>query len=224
MLSTRSGLVLLVVTTGLIASARLTLRAQERGAGTAITQTAPNKPRTAQPARVEGPPVSVQDAVLRPFDMPFGEPTSLEEVCGHLRHSLGGPVVLDLAALGRLKITPQDKVQLDLKGVRLKTGLKLLLDQVGLTYRVVPEDNLLIVTDAEGSDDRLDRVVNELEELHRDMHALRDAVDEVRATLGIGEGVPNMRQPTIIEELPTRPEEKLEEPPATTPGRARPGL
>ena len=222
--SSRSGLVLLVVTTGLIASARLTSRAQERGVGTAPTQTAPSKPRIAPPARVEGPPVSVQDAMLRPFVMPFGEPTSLEDVCKHLRQSLGGPVVLDLAALGRQKVTPQDKVQLDLKGVRLKTGLKLLLDQVGLTYRVVPEDNLLIVTDAEGSDDRLDRVFTELEAVHRDLHTLQDALDEVRATLGIEEGVPTMRQPTIIEELPTRPEEKPEAPPATTPGRARPGL
>ena len=162
--------------------------------------------------------------MLRPFVMPFGEPTSLEDVCTHLRQSLGGPVVLDLAALGRQKLTPQDKVQLDLKGVRLQTGLKLLLDQVGLTYRVVPEDNLLIVTDAEGSDDRLDRVFNELEALHRDVHTLQDAIDEVRATLGIEEGEPTMRQPTIIEELPTRPEEKPEEPPATAPGRARPGL
>jgi hypothetical protein len=222
--SSRSGLVLLVVTTALIASARLTSRAQDRGVGTAPTQTAPSKPRIAQPARVEGPTVSVQDAMLRPFVMPFGEPTSLEEVCRHLRQSLGEPVVLDLAALGRHKVTPLDKVQLDLKGVRLKTGLKLMLDQVGLTYRVVPEDNLLIVTDAEGSEDRLDRVFDELEAVHRDLHTLQDALDEVRATLGIGEGDPTMRQPTIIEELPTRPEEKPEEPPAITPGRARPGV
>jgi hypothetical protein len=222
--SSRSGLVLLVVTTGLIASARLSSRAQERGVGTAPTQTAPGKPRTAPPARAEGPPVSIQDAMLRPFDIPFGEPTSLEDVCKHLRRSLRGPVVLDLAALGRHKVTPLDKVQLDLKGVRLKTGLKLLLDQVGLTYRVVPEDNLLIVTDSEGSEDRLDRVFNELEAVHRDLHTLQDALDEVRATLGIGEGDPTMRQPTIIEELPARPEEKPEEPPAITPGRARPGV
>ena len=101
--STRSGLVLLVATTGLMTSAWLSSRAQERGVGPAPTQTAPGKPRIARPARVEGPPVSIQDAMLRPFVMPFGEPTSLEDVCKHLRQSLGGPVVLDLAALGRHK-------------------------------------------------------------------------------------------------------------------------
>ena len=224
MQSSRSGLALLVITTGLIGWARLSSNAQERGVGTAPSPTAPAKPRTAPPARAEGPPVSIQDAMLRPFVMPFGEPTSLEDVCKHLRQALGASVVLDLAALGRRKVTPQEKVQLDLKGVRLQTGLKLLLDQAGLTYRVVPEDNLLIVTDAEGSADRLDRVFSELEAVHRDLHTLQDALDEVRATLGIEEGEPTMRQPTIIEEMPTRPEEKHEEPPATTPGRARPGL
>ena len=222
--SSRSGLVLLVVTLVLIATARLTSRAQERGVGTAPPQSGPSKPRIAQPARVEGPTASVQDAMLRPFVMPFGEPTSLQDVCQHLRQSLGGPVVLDLAALARRKVTPQDKVQLDLKGVRLKMGLKLLLDQVGLTCRVVPEDNLLIVTDAEGSDDRLDRVFGELEAVHRDLHTIQDALDDLRATLGIEEGAPTMRQPTIIEELPTPAEEKTEPSPATPPGRARPGF
>ena len=51
-----------------------------------------------------------------------------------------GAVVLDLAALGRQDVEPDDPVQLELEGVRLKTGLKLLLDQVGLTFRVVAED------------------------------------------------------------------------------------
>ncbi len=34
-------------------------------------------------------------------------------------------------------------VQLELDGVRLKTGLKLLLDQVGLTHQVIAEDKLV---------------------------------------------------------------------------------
>ena len=59
-------------------------------------------------------------------------------------------MVLDLAALDRKSAKPDDTVQLELDGVRLKTGLKLLLDQVGLTFRVVAEDNLMIITDQEG--------------------------------------------------------------------------
>ncbi len=79
---------------------------------------------------------------------------------------------------------PDDPVQLQLEGVRLKTGLKLLLDQVGLTYQVVPEDNLLILTDTQGSADPIDRVLSEIKALHRDLHDVQDAIDEIRGALG----------------------------------------
>jgi hypothetical protein len=124
-----------------------------------------------------------------------------------LSADLGGPVVLDLAALERLEVDPNDTVELDLKGVRLKTGLKLLLDQQFLTYKIVPEDNLMILTDKEGSDDPLDKVWNELTHLHNDIHDIQDAVEELReATRASGEfdeeGGPRLRKPTIIEEMP----------------------
>jgi hypothetical protein len=81
--------------------------------------------------------------------------------------------------------------------------LKLLLDQVGLTYHVVAEDNLMIITDEEGSEDPADRIWAELRALHRDLHAVQDAVDDLGDYLGVqgGEG-PHVRKPTIIEEMP----------------------
>ena len=83
-----------------------------------------------------------------------------------------------------------------------KTGLKLLLDQVGLTYRVVAEDNLMIITDVEGSDDPMSRVLSELQALHRDLHALQDDVEELRDIMGDDRQAGRVRKPTIIEELP----------------------
>jgi hypothetical protein len=117
--------------------------------------------------------------------------------------------VLDLAALDRKSVEPDSTVQLELEGVRLKTGLKLLLDQVGLTYRVVAEDNLMIITDQEGSEDPADRIWAELRALHRDLHAVQDAVDDLGDYLGVegGEG-PHVRKPTIIEEMPEKPGER----------------
>ena len=82
-----------------------------------------------------------------PITFPSSGRTSLSKVCLHLKQTLGIPVVLDLAALDRQNVRANDAVQLELDGVRLKTGLKLLLDQVDLTYRVVAEDNLLVITD-----------------------------------------------------------------------------
>ena len=124
---------------------------------------------------------------MRPYRFPFAQPTTLAEVCLHLRETLKGPVVLDLAALDRKSVEPETTVQLELDGVRLKTGLKLLLDQVGLTYQVIAEDNLMIITDQEGSEDPADRIWAELRALHRDLHAVQDAVDDLTDFLG-GDG------------------------------------
>ncbi len=146
---------------------------------------------------------SLQDALLRPYRFPFARPTPLQQVCIHLKQTLKAGVVLDKAALERQNVKPEDPVQLELDGVRLKTGLKLLFDQLGLTYHIVPEDNLMIVTDREGSDDPTDRIWSELRALHRDLHDLQDAVDELRDGLGGPEGDgPHVRNPTIIEEMP----------------------
>jgi hypothetical protein len=198
-------LVLLAIGLGVIG---LSVRAQERDAI----------------APAERNALSVQDALERPFTFPFAAPTTLTEVCQHLRQALRAPVVLDLAALERQEVKADDPVQLQLEGVRLKTGLKLLLDQVGLTYHVVPADNLLILTDTHGSSDPLDSVVSELKALHRDVHDLQDAVDEITLALGIGEsGGARVRKPTIIEEVPGdhKPGEKPDAPPQGADERPR---
>jgi hypothetical protein len=146
---------------------------------------------------------SIQDALLQPFDFRFGEPTPLVDVVRQLSGALRSPVVLDLAALDRIGVNRDQTVELELSQVRLKTGLKLLLDQVGLTYRVVPEDNLLILTDLEGSEDPLEQIRAELRELHKDVHDLQDTLDELLERLGGGSSAEGarIRKPTIIEEL-----------------------
>jgi hypothetical protein len=189
---------------GLAISGRFGLHAQDR----ALDPEAKRAPATADPASAirtaepTQPSASVQDALVRLYDFPFAKPTSLAAVCAHLRRTLHAPVVLDMAALERQELEPTAEVVLELKGVRLKTGLRLLLDQAGLTYRVVAEDNLLVITDQEGSEDPAERIWTELRALHRDLHAVQDAVDDLRELLGDeGEG-PRVHKPTIIEEMP----------------------
>ena len=171
----RWGLVVVAVGAGLIASARWTLQAQDRAARGPARAKA-----EAGGAPAAGGSASIQDALLRPVDLPFEQETTLEEVRQYLGKALRAPVVLDRSALDRLELTTEDTVRFDLKGVRLKVGLKLLLDQVGLSFKVVPEDNLLILTDPEGSDDPNERVLAEIKSLHREMHDLQDAVDDLR--------------------------------------------
>lgn len=186
---------------GLVAASHLPLRAQGNGkpAGDAAART---PPVVFGPAKeLTGP--SIQDALLRPYHFRFGRAATLNEVAQRLSQDLGSPVVLDLAALERQDLKPEDTVKLEIAGIRLRTGLKLLLDQVRLTVRVVPEDNLLILTDHEGSDDPIERVMAELHELHRDVHDIQDSLDEVRELTGLqGPEGARVRKPTIIEEMP----------------------
>jgi hypothetical protein len=209
---------------GLIISGRYALLAQDRAETPRARSRPPDQEKPDEPPtgtvdrdrqleRQPAPPtgkdfasaVPLQEALLRPYRFPFARPTSLEQVCAHLRETLRGAIVLDLAALDRKSVEPDSTVQLELEGVRLKTGLKLLLDQVGLTYRVVAEDNLMIITDQEGSEDPADRIWAELRALHRDLHAVQDAVDDLGDYLGLqgGEG-PHVHKPTIIEEMPEK--------------------
>ncbi len=155
----------LLVLTGLIGGLLLFLRAPDGKAKIEQESTAGGGPAVPKVADGDAPKqgASLEVALLRPYRFPFAKPTPLFEVCAHLKQTLKSEVVLDLAALGRQDVEPEDRVQLDLEGVRLKTGLKLLLDQVGLTYRIVAEDNLMIITDLEGSDDPMSRVLSELQ-------------------------------------------------------------
>jgi hypothetical protein len=156
------------------------------------------------PAPASPPSDSVRDALGKPYPWAFTEPTTLKAMAEHLKTQLKGRVVLDAAAVARLELTEEEAVQLDLpEGVRLQTGLKLLLDQVGLTFKVIPDDNLLLITDAQGAEEPLERVIGDIKAVHRDLHDLQDQVDKIATALGLDDGDGMMlRKPTIIEEKP----------------------
>lgn len=175
----------------------------------------------------------IADAMLQPVRLPFGEGKSLEDVAAYLRKELKVNVVLDLAALDRHELKSTDRVRIDLEGVRLKTGLKLLLDQVGLTTKVIPEDNLLIITDKAEEAEPIHQILEEIRALHRDLHIVQDDVRDVRALLDVPmeeEPVAKARNPTIIEEMPADEEKAKEKdkPDAARkkdrPSRTRPGI
>ena len=204
------------------ATAGIVLRAQSR--------VEPQNPVATKPASPAGP--TVQDALNRPFSFPFTKPTPLEEVAEYLGKQLNAPVAIDRAALERLELKIDDPVQLQLQGVRLKTGLKLLLDQLDLTFQVIAEDNLLIITDAQGSEDPYHQIMTEIKSLHREMHDVQDAIDDLTKAIGLDPELgAHMRKPTIIEEVPEGEEPKAKDAPKapegprppTTP-RPRPGV
>lgn len=209
-----SGLAAMLTATALIIVSTLTMRAQS-----------PPVSRVAnEPARA-----SLQDALLLPYSFHFSKPTPLDDVARELAKDLKADITIDMAALDRQGLKIDDEVQLSLDGKRLKTGLKLLLDQLDLSYKVIPEDNLMIITDGTGSDNPIDQILVQIKTLHKDVHDLQDAVDEIRSALGLDEkGGPRMHKPTIIEEMPGQSKEKEaakpgEAPAPKTPERSRPG-
>ena len=159
---------------------------------------------------------TVEVALVSPLSLPFAEGVSLEDLAKYLSTAVKAPVVLDLAALKRLEISPESVVKLNVEGIRLKTGLKLLLDQVEMSYRVVPEDNLLILTDAEGAEDSSSRILAELKTIRQDIAGLKTTLDTLNVQfVPVDEEAPAIRKPTIIEEMPD----------ANAPApRSRPGL
>jgi len=206
----------LMISSRFVSMAQIPARAEQGDSKPLPPERLPDKPRNgehfeagearraAQSESHGGPgAATLQEALLRSYSFPFARPTPLAQVCIHLRQTLKAPVVIDLAALDRQNVEPEDPVQLELEGVRLKTGLKLLLDQVGLTYRIEAEDNLMVITDHEGSQDPGERVWAELRALHRDVHDLQDSMDELREFFGGDrQSGPRVRKPTIIEEMP----------------------
>jgi hypothetical protein len=196
---------------GVIGSTQLPLQAQKPPRETVV----PGVPREVDSQPAPAVPtasgkVSLQDALHQPYIFAFGKATPLSEVARRLTADLGGQVVLDLAALDRLELRTDDAVELELKGARLKTGLKLLLDQVELTYRLIPEDNLLILTDDEGAEEPLDKVWSELNHLHRDIHDVQLMVEylydrSVADAEMAPDAEPRLEQPTIVEEMPEAP-------------------
>ena len=114
----------LLVLTGIIGGLLLLLRAPDGKAK--IEQESATAGGPAAPKIAEGdapkPGASLEVALLRPYRFPFARPTPLFEVCAHLKQTLKSEVVLDLAALGRQDVEPEDRVQLDLDGVRSRPG------------------------------------------------------------------------------------------------------
>ncbi|HEV3120589.1 MAG TPA: hypothetical protein VGY53_01735 [Isosphaeraceae bacterium] len=177
---------LLAAAVVLLCTAQWTLRAQDSPRtrkAVSPPQDAPPRP-AAGPSTSSAPParagaLSLQDALLERYNLPFERPASLQEVADTLERTLHISVVIDRAALDRHDLTPEDTVELKLKGARLKTVLKLLLHQVGLIYVVIPEDNLLLITDSQESEDRFSHILEELKSLHRDIHDIQDSLDEI---------------------------------------------
>ncbi len=91
--------------------------------------------------------------------MSFPQETPLEDVLKYIKSNTqseeldlpsGIPIYVDPLGLQEVEKTLQSPVTLDLEGIPLKTSLRLILKQLGLTYTV--KDGLMTITSAESDD------------------------------------------------------------------------
>ncbi len=91
-----------------------------------------------------------------PISMSFGNETPLEDVLKYIKSATTGandngiPIYVDPIGLQEAEKTMTSLVTLDLEGVPLKTTLRLMLKQLGLTYTV--KHGLLTITNEDSED------------------------------------------------------------------------
>jgi hypothetical protein len=99
---------------------------------------------------------SIQAKLDQPIAMSFPNDTPLEDVLKYIKTATqdandpGIPIYVDPLGLQEADKTLTSNVSIDLEGVPLKTTLRLLLKQLGLTYTV--KDGFLMITSQESED------------------------------------------------------------------------
>ncbi len=99
---------------------------------------------------------AILEKLEQPVTMSFPQDTTLEDVLRYVRSATQGPndsgiaIYVDPKGLQEADQTLNSVVQLDLEGVPLKTTLRLLLKQIGLTYTV--KDGILTITSIDAAD------------------------------------------------------------------------
>jgi hypothetical protein len=92
----------------------------------------------------------------QPVPMPYANDTPLEDVLKYIKQATQGPndsgipIYVDPLGLQEADKTMTSTVNIDLEGVPLKTTLRLLLKQLGLTFTV--KDGFLMITSQESED------------------------------------------------------------------------
>jgi hypothetical protein len=99
---------------------------------------------------------SILSKLDEPIAMSFANETPLEDVLKYIKSATAGPndtgipIYVDPVGLQEAEKTMTSPVTVDLEGVPLKTTLRLLLKQLGLTYTV--KDGLLTITNESSED------------------------------------------------------------------------
>jgi hypothetical protein len=150
----------------------------------------------------------IRNALVRPLTsrgLDFVD-TPLEEVVALLQDDYGIPVKLDHAALDEVGLGPEEPVSTNLHHISLRSAMRLMLKQLGLTYVIANE--VLMITTPEEAEDELTTCVYDVRDLldgdvDKAGKALIDAVascvaSETWAAHGGGEAEIRLLKPGLL--------------------------
>src|SRR5262249_41032900 len=125
------------------------LLARARAGTDPVSPDAPQPPPLANPAAAPrddedvAKTEAIKQALSQPIPMRFPDETPLEDVIKYIKTATQGPelpdgipIYIDPKGLKKSEESESSPVKMNLEGVRLKTALRLLLNQVGLVYTV----------------------------------------------------------------------------------------
>jgi hypothetical protein len=142
---------------------------------------------------VSGRAAKIWLALQTPIAMPFAEETPLEDVIKHIKSSTaskdlpdGLPVYIHPIGLQEAEKTVTSPVRFAVEGVPLATSLKLMLEQLELTYRVHPDGFVIIDAQESPRSQAVDPTLQILDELR----ALRSEVKQLRTQVSMLRGLP----------------------------------
>jgi hypothetical protein len=144
-------------------------------------------------------------APLRESGLKF-EDQPLQDVVGRLEEEYGISIKLDTAALNDLGIPPDQPVNINLRNISLRSALRLLLKELGLTYII--QDEVLLITSPDEAETQLKICVYDVRDLidpmnAGDMDSLRDTIascvaKETWAVNGKGEAEIKSLRPGLL--------------------------
>jgi len=117
---------------------------KDRKAHAAPAGAQPAKPKAAPTKDIK--PLDIKSKLKQPVTFDFTDST-LGDVVDFLRDFTGVNIVLDTPALKAAGVTGDTTVNMKLKDVTLKAALRLMLDQIGVTY-VVRDESIVITSRA----------------------------------------------------------------------------
>ena len=146
-------------------------------ASAVLAEEKPKPKKTPKPAAAKQPPLGVGEAAIKkalaqPTEMEFIE-TPLSDVIDYLKDRHHIEIQLDNKAMGDVGIGGDTPVTKNIKGITFRSALKLLLQELNLTYMIL--DEVLLITTPEEAESQLTTKVLDVS----DLVVCRDKDDEL---------------------------------------------